>query len=209
MNKLIFKDDEVVITIISLKILIKMNAHQLFSILVLILAFLSLSRAARSPHHKHFKIKKQLKPVMIVSFVLLQLPDISTAASSVISFESRLNAVESKVDLLATEFSSLSSQFSSLSSQFTSLSSQFTYFQTTLFIALPLLIYIYQEKMMEKMENIRKADKIEMENIRKTDKEEMDRKMLYSQFLTIFILVLISSFTTGSIINTFFVKLFE
>ena len=58
-------------------------------------------------------------------------------------------------------------------------------------------------------EAVRKADKLAMETARKADKEDMNRNMIYNQSLTIFVLVLSSSFTTGSPINTFFVNLLK
>ena len=63
--------------------------------------------------------------------------------------------------------------------------------------------------MMSKLEKDKKADKLATEAVRKADKEDMNRNMIYNQFLTIFVLVLSSSFTTGSPINTFFVNLLK
>ena len=211
-----------------------MNIIKLLSILIVSLALLTESRAGVPPYCKLAIKKSKINPALLLSIYLLQNPTISIAASSAKSFESRLDTVESKVDLLTTQVSSLTpqvssltsqvsslaSQVSSLTSQVSSLSSQFSFFQTTLFIVLPLLIYISQENMMSKLEKdkkadklateaVRKADKLEMETTRKADKEDMNRNMIYNQFLTLFVLVLSSSFTTGSPINTFFVNLLK
>jgi len=183
-----------------------MNIIKLLSILIVSLALLTVSRAGVPPYSKLTIKNSKINPALLLSIYLLQNPTISIAASSAKSFESRLDTVESKVDLLTTQVSSLTSQFS--------------FFQTTLFIVLPLLIYISQENMMSKLEKdkkadklateaVRKADKLAMETARKADKEDMNRNMIYNQFLTIFVLVLSSSFTTGSPINTFFVNLLK
>jgi hypothetical protein len=197
-----------------------MNIIKLLSILIVSLALLTVSRAGVPPYSKLAIKNSKINPALLLSIYLLQNPTISIAASSAKSFESRLDTVESKVDLLTTQVSSLTPQVSSLTSQVSSLTSQFSFFQTTLFIVLPLLIYISQENMMSKLEKdkkadklateaVRKADKLAMETARKADKEDMNRNMIYNQSLTIFVLVLSSSFTTGSPINTFFVNLLK